>query len=345
MGFERTHLPPRPQSAQILLVVRLVKTGCEPPRRRSAAAGSPAPSGAPQTSQVAVGLVARTRRPAVMAALSTALSRVTTLSGQAATQASHAVQREGSKLRRSDLPPVRSAASAPVGQTATQTSHREQPATSIPTIPSEQPGPSARHLVRAGSRAPSTVNACIVASGSRNSIRTSPAACALFAAPDSPGASGGDRRPATPSGNGRPGTTGGTGLWTSGSPAPRGPSGRKPSTSASCPRKLASSPARFRQSPSSHATTPALTPALANWRSHPAVTISSDGTRSTNHCSPSRGPVFECWQASATPVADLRRPIDSTRTPAAAPNPSKPAPGRAKAPLRQAVRQAPQPWQ
>ena len=78
----------------------------------------------------------------------------------------------------------------------------------------------------------------------------------------------------------------------------------------------------FSQSSSSQPMTLTPAPAPTSWRSHPAVTISIDGTRSTSHGSPTRGTDFECWQAIAMPVADPRRRIAATRTAAAALSPS-----------------------
>ena len=299
------------------MVVPAVKVGCDSPsRRRSTAFERPATSGAPHVSQATAGPLATTRRPAASRAPSTARSRVTAASGQEVTQAPQAVQRPGSTLRRSDPAPFRSARSAPVEQMPTQTSQNEQPAGSMVTTPSEQPGPSARHGVRPGPSAPKAASDRMVASGSHSSIQSPPGAKAV-----------------------------GTGSWSASTspPAPR------PSAKASTPPRsrtnCSRSATRVSQYSSSQPMTLTPAPAPTSWRSHPAVTISIDGTRSTSHGSPTRGTDFECWQAIATPVADPRRRIAATRTAAAALSPSTSAPGSAKAPLRQAATHTPQPLQ
>src|ERR1035438_8972242 len=97
-------------------------------------------------------------RPVARRLPSTALSRVATASGQQVTQAPQAMQRPESTLRRSNPAPFRSARRAPVGQTPTQTSQSEQPAESIVTTPSKQPGPSTRHGARPGPSAPNAAS-------------------------------------------------------------------------------------------------------------------------------------------------------------------------------------------
>ncbi len=312
--------PPRRQSAQIL-VVPSVNAGCDPPRRRRSAAGdSPATSGDPQVAQVTDGSVAMIWRPVARRSPSTALSRVATASGQQVTQAPQAMQRPESTLRRSNPAPFRSARRAPVGQTPTQTSQSEQPAESIVTTPSEQPGPSTRHGVRPGPSAPNAASDRVVASGSRSSIQSPPA-----------------------------GETAGTDSWPARASPPAGPPGsssaENPNTPARSRTKCPRSATRVSQCSSPQPMTLTPTPAPISWRSHPAVTISIDGTRSTSHGSPTRGTDFDCWQAIATPVADPRRRIAATRTAAAALSPSTSAPGSANAPLRQAATHWPQPLQ
>ncbi len=314
MRLPVTDRPPSRQSAQIL-IDPTVKLGYDPARRRRrAACEGAATSGVPQRSQRTAGPVATTWRLFDRTAPSTAFSRVITASGHEDTHASQPVQRLESTLSRCSPEPFRSDAKASVGQTPTQTSQSEQPAGSTRTTASEQPGPSTRHGVRPGPSAPRVDSACMVASGSRSSIRS-------------------------PQGT----ETAGIDSWPADASPNTGPPSENPRLPLRSRTKRSRSPTRVSQSSSSQPRTLTFTPTLTSCRSHPAVTISIDGTLSASQASPTRGNGFACRQAIETPRADPLRRTAATRTAAAALSPSISAPGSAKAALRQAATHTPQP--
>ena len=120
------------------------RCGCDPPARARAGAGRRASKAAPQDSQARRGSVptASRRVPSVTKTPPAALCKETTFSGQTSTQAPHAQQRRGSRLKRGVPLMSLSATSAPVGQATTHTSQKEQPAATS-SDPSGQAGPVA----------------------------------------------------------------------------------------------------------------------------------------------------------------------------------------------------------
>jgi hypothetical protein len=284
--------------------------------RERADAGNLAARTAPHSAHVwsRLALTATTRGSAVKVALSSVLSRLITCSGQAAAQAPHAVQRAASRIRQRDPESSRPEMMAPVGQTPTHTSQKEQPPASISRRPRGQPGPSTAQGARPRSLAPRAASASVVASGSRSSMQSGP------------GNSAGSSQLLASS------------AWSCAGPG-------RPSAAAKSPMKLSRSPARSAHNLSSQLTSRTATPARKIWRSHPALTISKDGMRRARNSSPTSGPLPACWHVIATPPARLVRRTDRTSTAAAAPIASKSASARATALSGQATTQLPQPVQ
>ena len=293
--------------------------GCEAASLAATAlATRPAPSGPPHdTHRADPAILATTRRPTKRAVDPMARRRDKAPSGHDEAQIPQAGQAEGSN---SSTSAPRAGPSgpeiAPVGQAVRQTLHPEQWATSITTSPSGATGEASSQC--AGEPASADI-ARTVAAGSRSSTRDSGRAGRF-----SPARVPRPSRALGPS----PGTT----------TSPRRPGATLPTTSL---HNRASSRPRPRHASSPQPRTVTAAPAATIWSSHPAVTISSEGTSRASHGPPSVTLSAAWEQTMATPRPSLR--ASSTSTPAAASSSATEAALNEIASDRQAATHAPHP--